>query len=539
MASPCPCNVLMIYPRFGAATFWNFEAACELFNAHYPTAPLGLITVAALLPPAWTVRLVDRNTEMLSDDDLEWADLVMTGGMLPQYFDTIEIIELCRARGKPVVVGGPGVTSVPNLYSNANFQVLGEAEGIIDKFVEAWDAGAREGIFEAEKFKIDVTKSPVPRFDLLKFEHYLYIGVQFSRGCPFTCEFCDIIELYGRVPRAKTIAQMLHELETLYQLGYRGHVDFVDDNLIGNKKAVKAFLPALRTWLEQHQYPFEFTTEASLNLADDTELLQQLNQANFIGVFIGIESPDTSTLIAARKKQNTRRDIAESIHRIYAAGLYVTAGFIIGFDSEQGSVADSMIELIEEAAIPVCMVGLLYALPNTQLARRLASEGRLNADLLFDPAAGMDQCTQGLNFDTLRSRGEILSDYKRVLEKIYDPAAYAGRLQRLAGLLGASNPNRQVRANDSRSKLGGLEVVHRIVSKLPDSQDIFTKAIIQCASSNPQWARIIVLLTALYLHLGPFSRHVIRQIELELDGRLDIASFPGPKAKLPDVGMTA
>jgi radical SAM superfamily enzyme YgiQ (UPF0313 family) len=539
MASPRPCNVLMIYPRFGAATFWNFEAACELFNAHYPTAPLGLITVAALLPPAWTVRLVDRNTEVLSDDDLEWAELVMTGGMLPQYFDTIQIIELCRARGKPVVVGGPGVTSVPNLYSNANFQVLGEAEGIIDKFVEAWDAGAREGIFEAEKFKIDVTKSPVPRFDLLKFEHYLYIGVQFSRGCPFTCEFCDIIELYGRVPRAKTIAQMLHELETLYRLGYRGHVDFVDDNLIGNKKAVKAFLPALRTWLEQYQYPFEFTTEASLNLADDTELLKQLNQANFIGVFIGIESPDTSTLIAARKKQNTKRDIAESVHRIYAAGLYVTAGFIIGFDSEQGSVADSMIELIEEAAIPVCMVGLLYALPNTQLTRRLASEGRLNAELLFDPAAGMDQCTQGLNFDTLRARGEILSDYKRVLEKIYDPAVYAGRLQRLASLLGASNPNRQVRANDSRSKLGGLEVVHRIVSKLPGAQDIFTKAIIQCASSNPQWARIIVLLTALYLHLGPFSRHVIRQIELELDGCLDIASFPGPKAKLPGIGITA
>jgi len=363
--------------------------------------------------------------------------------------------------------------------------------------------------------------------------------VQFSRGCPFTCEFCDIIELYGRVPRAKTITQMLHELETLYRLGYRGHVDFVDDNLIGNKKAVKAFLPALETWLELHQYPFEFTTEASLNLADDTELLKQLNRANFIGVFIGIESPDADTLVAARKKQNTRRDVAQSVHRIYAAGLYVTAGFIIGFDSEQGSVADSMIELIEEAAIPVCMVGLLYALPNTQLARRLAIAGRLNADLLFDPVAGMDQCTQGLNFDTLRSRGEILSDYKRVLEKIYDPTAYAERLQRLASLLGASNPNRQVRANDSRSKFGGLEVVHRIVSKLPGAQDIFTKVIIQCASSNPQWARIIVLLTALYLHLGPFSRHVIRQIELQLEGPLDIASFPSPKAKLPDVGITA
>ena len=524
MGSSRACNVLMIYPRFGAATFWNFGAACELFNARYPTTPLGLITVAALLPRAWTIKLVDRNAEVLSDDDLEWADLVMTGGMLPQYFDTIEIIELCRARRKPVVVGGPGVTSVPELYSKANFQVLGEAEGIINEFIAAWEAGAREGVFEAEKFKIDVTKSPVPRFDLLRFEHYLYIGVQFSRGCPFTCEFCDIIELYGRVPRAKTIAQMLEELEALYRLGYRGHVDFVDDNLIGNKKAVKAFLPELKTWLEQHDYPFEFTTEASLNLADDNELLKQLNEANFIGVFIGIESPDAGTLIATRKKQNIKRDIAQSVHKIYAAGLYVTAGFIIGFDSEQGSVADAIIELIEQAAIPVCMVGLLYALPNTQLTRRLASEGRLNQELLFDPAAGMDQCTQGLNFDTLRPRRNILSDYKRVLEKVYDPVVYARRLQRLAKLLGPSNPNRQVRANDSRSKFGGLEVVHRIVSRLPGAQDVFTKTIIQCSSSNPQWARIIVLLTAFYLHLGPFSRHVIRQIERQLDGPQNLAT---------------
>src|SRR5271155_1389043 len=467
MSSPGPCNVLMIYPRFGAETFWNFAAACEIFNARYPTSPLGLITVAALLPSTWSIRLVDRNIEALNDSDLEWADLVMTGGMLPQYFDTIAVIDLCRSRQKPVVVGGPGVTSVPHLYGKANFQVLGEAEGIIDKFIEAWDAGATGGVFEAEKFTIDVTKSPVPRFDLLKVEHYLYVGVQFSRGCPFTCEFCDIIELYGRVPRAKTNAQMLHELEALYRLGYRGHVDFVDDNLIGNKKAVKLFLPELKRWLEQHDYPFEFTTEASLNLADDPDLLRLMSEANFLGVFVGIESPDASTLVAMRKKQNTRRNIAQSVHRIYAAGLYVTAGFIVGFDSEQGSVADPIVQLIEEAAIPVCMVGLLYALPNTQLTRRLASEGRLHADLLWDPAAGMDQCTQGLNYETLRPRREIFSDYKRVLEEIYEPAAYAKRLQRLTRLLGKSNPNRQVRANHARSRLGGLEIVHRIVSRLP------------------------------------------------------------------------
>ena len=332
VAAPRACNVLLIYPRFAGGTFWNFAATCEVFGARYPAAPLGLITVAALLPSAWAMRLVDRNTEELSDGDLAWADLVMTGGMLPQQHDTLEIIDICRAAGKPVVVGGPGVTSSPHIYERADFRVLGEAESIIDKFIAAWEAGAREGVFEAEKFQADVTKNPIPRFDLLKFDHYLHVGVQFSRGCPFTCEFCDIIELYGRVPRAKTNAQMLAELEALYRLGYRGHVDFVDDNLIGNKKAVRSFLLDLRTWLDEHDYPFEFTTEASVNLADDTNLLRVMNEANFVGVFVGIESPDPETLIMAKKKQNTRRSLVESIHKIYAAGLFVHAGFIVGFD---------------------------------------------------------------------------------------------------------------------------------------------------------------------------------------------------------------
>ena len=531
--SPRPCNVLMIYPRFGAGTFWNFAAACELFGAKYPTAPLGLITVAALLPPEWTIRLVDRNTEALTDGDLAWADMVMTGGMLPQYFDTIEIIEMCRARGTPVVVGGPGVTSIPYGYTKANFQVLGEAEGVIDKFIEAWESGAREGVFEAEKFKIDVTKSPIPRFDLLKFEHYLYIGVQFSRGCPFTCEFCDIIELYGRVPRAKTNAQMLRELETLHRLGYRGHVDFVDDNLIGNKKAVKAFLPDLKTWLEQYEYPFEFTTEAYLNLSDDAELMRLMSEANFIGIFVGIESPDADTLVAMRKKQNTRRNIAQSVHRIYAAGLYVTAGFIVGFDSEKGSVADALIELIEEAAIPICMVGLLFALPNTQLTRRLKSEGRLHAELLSAPEAAIDQATQGLNFDTIRPRAEILSDFKRVLETVYEPAAYAKRLQRLASLLGNSNRNRRAQVDDARSRIDGLGIVHRILSNLPQGQDVFRQTIIRCAATNPQWARTIVMLTAFYLHLGPFSQQVIHRLEQQLDDLRTAEPTPGGLTNQP------
>jgi hypothetical protein len=525
----------MIHPRFGVGTFWSLGAACELFGAKYPTAPLGLITVAALLPTAWTIRLVDRNVETLCDDDLEWADLVMIGGMLPQIFDLLDTIDLCRARGKPVVVGGPGVTSLPESFSKANFRVLGEAEDIIGEFIAAWEAGATEGVFEAKKFQIDVTKTPVPRFDLLKFENYLYIGVQFSRGCPFTCEFCDIIELYGRNPRAKTSEQMLRELETLYRLGYRGPIDFVDDNLIGNKKAVKAFLPELKAWLERHDYPFEFTTEASLNLADDAELLRLLYEANFIGVFIGIESPDPDTLVAMRKKQNTRRNITQSIHKIYAAGLFVTAGFIVGFDTEKGSVADGIIEAIEDAAIPICMVGLLHALPNTQLTRRLASEGRLHAEFFFDRIVGMDQCTQGLNFDTLRPRREILSDFKHVLEEVYEPAAFAKRLQGLTRLLGPANPKRR---NDTRSKLGGLEIITRILSQLPGEQELFKRTIVECASTKPQWARVILLLIAFYLHLGPFSRHVVRQIEQRLESEQDVAYLDRPSSR-PDVSVTA
>jgi len=516
-SAPHAFNVLLIYPRFAGGTFWNFAATCEVFGARYPAAPLGLITVAALLPSAWAIRLVDRNAEQLTDGDLEWADLVMTGGMLPQQYDTLEIIDICRAGGKPVVVGGPSVTSSPHLYKRANFRVLGEAEGIIDKFITAWEAGATEGVFEAEKFTVDVTKTPIPRFDLLKFDHYLHVGVQFSRGCPFTCEFCDIIELYGRVPRAKTNAQMLAELEALYQLGYRGHVDFVDDNLIGNKKAVRSFLLDLRSWLEQHDYPFEFTTEASINLADDTHFLQMMSETNFVGVFVGIESPDTDTLIMAKKKQNTRRSLVESIHKIYAAGLFVHAGFIVGFDTEKNAVADAMVDLIEEAAIPVCMVGLLYALPNTQLTRRLEREGRLYPEPDVIPKGNVDQCTHGLNFDTLRPKQEILLDYKRVLERIYDPVAFAGRLRRLAGLLDNSKRKRQTRADDARRRFGASEILHRIITNLPEPRDMFWQTFTECMSINPRSARWIVALMALYLHLGPFSRYVIRQLEQKIE----------------------
>jgi radical SAM superfamily enzyme YgiQ (UPF0313 family) len=524
-----PCRVLMVYPRFSAATFWNFSVSCELVGARYPAAPLGLITLAATLPPNWDIRLVNRNTEELAEVDLTWADLVMTGGMLAQQVDTLELIALSHAYGKPVAVGGPDPTSSPQVYVVADFRVLGEVEGIIGDFIAAWEAGERSGCFTAPKFTIDVTLSPVPRFDLLKFEHYLYIGVQYSRGCPFTCEFCDIIELYGRVPRAKTTPQILAELETLYQLGYRGHVDFVDDNLVGNKKALKAFLPELAAWLKSRDYPFEFSTEASINLADDDELLKLMQQANFFAVFVGIESPDPKTLIHTKKKQNTRRNLVDSVHKIYRAGMFVMAGFIVGFDSEEVSMADAMADFIAESAIPVCMVGLLYALPNTQLTRRLAAAGRLHRDHDVVTSEFGDQCTATLNFDTLRPLSEILRDYRRILERVYNPSAFADRLQLLAGILDRTGRPRDLPKGDKRLKMTSIEMAHKIIGRLPDAREQFWRIFVDCANSNPAALRYIVGLMAFYLHLGPFARQVIAAIDTRL-AELDVGAAPGAVA---------
>jgi radical SAM superfamily enzyme YgiQ (UPF0313 family) len=472
-----------------------------------------MVTVAALLPSSWKIKLVNRNAEELRTEDIDWADMLMTGGMLPQQIDTLHIIRLAQSRGKPVIVGGPDPTSNPEPYSQADFLVLGEAEGIIQKFVEAWNAGERRGRYEAEKFTVDVSNSPIPRFDLLNFKHYLYVGVQFSRGCPFNCEFCDIIELYGKVPRTKTNAQMLAELQRLYNMGYRGHVDFVDDNLIGNKKALKKFLPALKVWQEERGYPFQFSTEASMNLADDTQLLDMMKAANFFAIFVGIESPDTETLVATQKKQNTKRDLADSVHRIYGAGMFVIAGFIVGFDTEKSSMATGMIECIEATAIPVCMIGLLTALPSTQLSRRLKAEKRL-LPLISDDG---DQCLAGLNFVTLRARRDILMDYKTVLETVYGPEAYFTRVRAVGRAL--KRPSLPVKFH-AKTALRDLSHLLRLMWRMtvlqPELRRHFWKTFADTARHNPHALEPVISLMLLYLHLGAFSGHLVTELDRKI-----------------------
>ncbi|MEO6595895.1 MAG: B12-binding domain-containing radical SAM protein, partial [Planctomycetota bacterium] len=427
-------RALLINPEFRSPSFWNYRETCELVDGRYPAAPLGLCTVAAMLPADWEVRLVDRNVDEWDDSVIDWADVVLIGGMMPQQRDAVELITLARSKGKTVLVGGPDATSSPHLYDEASHLILGEAEVTLAPFLADFAAGTARKIYQDPK-KADVQISPVPRFDLLTFSKYNHIGVQWCRGCPFQCEFCDIIELFGRVPRAKTTPQILKELQTLYDLGYRGHVDLVDDNFIGNKKLVKLFLPELKVWLEEHGWPFEFTTEASINLADDDVLMQQMKEVGFFAIFVGIESPDEATLVAMQKKQNTHRSIAESIQKIYAHGMFVNAGFILGFDSEKGSVARGLIDCIETTNIPVAMAGLLTALPTTQLTRRLATAGRLHENFDVAPEGEGDQCTAGLNFVTIRPRSEILADYLKVIETIYTPANYFARVARVGALL--------------------------------------------------------------------------------------------------------
>jgi len=536
------CNVLLVYPRFDNPSFWDLTAACEVSGRRRISPPLGLITVAALLPSDWPVRLVDHNAEELKDSDLEWADLVMTGGMLPQQPDTLRIVKLCNARGVPVAVGGPDVMSSPHAYAGADIRVIGEAEGLMDAFVRAWNAGSRRGDFEAEKFKTDVTTSPTPRFDLLKPDFYVDVNVQFSRGCPFTCEFCDIIELYGRVPRTKSTEQLLAELDALYALGYVGNVLFVDDNLIGNKKAVKLFLPHLCEWQKRHGYPFTFSTQASINMADDDALLALMRDANFTMVFIGIETPDDDTLVSAQKKQNTRRNLADCIHKIYKSGMLVAAGFIIGFDGEKKSLAAEMVACIEDADIPLCMVGLLTALPQTQLTRRLRSEGRLLADpdtSLFDAVQGGDQCTAGLNFETSRPRRDILNDYRVVLQRIYEPAAYFARVRRLGRTLVPLNPKAKPGAKGTINDLRAFgRFVWRVTTRHPELIKHCGWTLADCAVRNPAALKQVVTQMVVYLHAGPFARYVVDHLDEQLarlsadDRGSSVGSEPVPVAQL-------
>jgi radical SAM superfamily enzyme YgiQ (UPF0313 family) len=421
-------NCLLIQTKFSDYSFWNYQDVCKIVGRKYPAAPLGLLTVAALLPQEWSFRLIDENVEPLKDDHLQWADLVCIGGMLPQQTNMIALISRAHALGCTVVVGGPDPTHQPELYQEADYLVLGEGEITIPMFIDDLKKGVKKGKYVSDKMA-DMLQSVVPRYDLIRFNDYIMIGLQFIRGCPFNCEFCDVIELYGRTPRFKTNEQVIREIQRLYDLGYRGHIDMVDDNFIGNKKKVKALLNEMIAWQKARKYPFYFTTEASINLADDDELLQLMKDADFRYVFLGIETPDNETLAHSNKNQNVNKPIGDAVMKILSYGMVSNGGYIIGFDTDRSNIADQMIDSIQDTGICMAMIGLLYALPNTQLTRRLETEGRLFHLTSRSLSTGdIDQMTSGLNFLTLTPRTEILRNYIRVIDTIFSPSKYYDRV---------------------------------------------------------------------------------------------------------------
>ena len=414
-------NALLIYPEF-PDTYWSFKHALKFLGKCAAQPPLGLMTVAALLPGNWKKRLIDTNVERLLDRDLAWADVVLVSAMHIQRESLAAIIERCRARGLRTVVGGPIASSLSASDLKADHVVIGEAESLITILAQDLEQGTAKPVYQAAE-RPEMATSPLPNLSLIKMHRYSTMAVQYSRGCPFNCEFCDIIEIYGRRPRTKAVAQVLAELDQLRAAGWREAVFIVDDNFIGNKARAKELCVALAEWRSQYKTSFDFNTEASLNLADDPELMQLMKDAGFVSVFLGIETPDESGLIASNKLQNTRRSLLDSVATIQSYGMQVMGGFILGFDTDRDDIFDRMVEFIQKSGIPIAMVGLLQAMPGTQLFRRLRNEGRI-----LDVGRG-DNTDDKLNFLPNMDATRLVEGYRSVLKRIYSCEAYYERVK--------------------------------------------------------------------------------------------------------------
>lgn len=416
-------KVLLVWPRF-PSSFWSMDGILDLVPIKTDQPPLGLLTVAALCPKTWTLRLIDRSFEELLDSDILWADLVMVSGMRVQKDDIRETLLRARALERRTIIGGPFASSEPQLLLRlADHVVVGEPDEVFPEIAADIEGGTAKRLYVIED-KPDVSKTPIPRFDLLALGKYASMAVQFSRGCPFQCEFCDIITIYGRKPRTKPPSQLLAELDALYKLGWREQVFIVDDNFIGNHKLALELSLALADWQQSRGYPMLFYTEASIDLAQRPKLIEAMVKANFFYVFIGIESPSPESLTEAKKFQNLRRDPLESIRFIQSQGLWVTAGFIIGFDSDTENVFDLQRDFIERAAIPWAMAGFLQAPPTTPLFERMLKEDRIlmesTATSNFDPP----------NFRTLLPLPFLLKGYRTLLLSLYNASTFYDRCYR-------------------------------------------------------------------------------------------------------------
>lgn len=414
-------NILLINPEF-PDTFWSFKHALEFVGKRAALPPLGLLTVAAMLPADWCLRLVDENVQTLTDKDLAWADAAFIGAMVVQREAARRIAARCKARGLCVVAGGPLFSSEHEQFPEVDHFVLNEAELTLQPFLADWAQGRLKRLYSSEEFA-DMQQTPMPRWDLLSLKRYATMGIQFSRGCPYNCDFCSVTALLGHRVRMKSSAQIIAELDALYSLGWRGDVFFVDDNFIGNIRFVKTdLLPALIAW-RKDKVGVVFFTEASINLADDGGLMDLMVEAGFNKVFIGIETPDDKCLAECRKAQNGSRDLVEDVKRIQRAGLQVQGGFIVGFDHDQPSIFQRQIDFIQKSGIVTAMVGLLQAPAGTRLYARMKKAGRICAESSGDNVDGTT------NIIPLMSTEALKEGYRRILDHIYAPAPYYQRIR--------------------------------------------------------------------------------------------------------------
>jgi radical SAM superfamily enzyme YgiQ (UPF0313 family) len=413
-------RVLLVYPQC-PDTFWSFKHALSFINKKASFPPLGLATVAAMLPADWDLRLIDMNVDTLADSDIEWADMVFMSAMLVQEVSARDVIARAMRLRRPIVAGGPAFTTHAEAFPGVDHFVLGEAEVTLPRFLADLDAGAAKPVYDSHE-KPNLATTPLPRWDLIRMQQYSAMMVQYSRGCPFQCDFCDIIVMNGRVQRAKPPERMVAEVQAIYDAGWRGNVFIVDDNFIGNARNAESMLPKLIEWQQQHRFPFRFFTEASVNLAGLDRLMGLMQKANFHKVFLGIETPSIESLRECRKYQNAGNDLLASVRKIQSYGMQVMGGFIIGFDSDKPGVFRRQMAFIQRAGIPAAMVGLLTALPGTDLWKRLHAEGRI-----VDQSTG-DNTDGTLNFVPRLPRDMLTDGYRRLMQHLYAPSVYYRRV---------------------------------------------------------------------------------------------------------------
>jgi radical SAM superfamily enzyme YgiQ (UPF0313 family) len=414
-------KILLVNPEV-PPTFWSFKNALKFLSKDALLPPLGLLTVAGMLPRDWETKLIDMTTPKLRDRDIRWADYVFITAMLIQQKSADQVIERCRKMGVKVVAGGPLFTSLPEQYVHVDHLVLKEAELTLPLFVRDLQKGCPVKVYDTQE-KADLRQTPAPLWDLIRMKRYAFMSIQYSRGCPFDCDFCDVTIQFGHKIRTKTTEQVLEELETLYSHGWRGDVFFVDDNFIGNKSLLKAeLLPAMIDWMRTRQYPFSFNTQASIDLADDEELMELMVEAGFDCVFIGIETSDEDSLSECNKVQNQGRDLVACVKKIQRSGMQVQGGFILGFDSDKPPIFDGLIQFIQQSGIVTAMVGLLNAPKGTRLYHRLMTEGRLSE------AGTGDNTDFSMNFVPKMEIKDLLMGYRKVVSTIYSPRTYYERV---------------------------------------------------------------------------------------------------------------